>query len=130
MGAGVGGGGKGRRQPTGGGVSAPGSGLAGGPQGAGGSTPGSSGGGPGFGSGQGGYRPPTLGGDRSDGRSEKGQADLEKMAPLPTKPSIYPAGSTYYRFPITFEIEILDASQLNKVEATVRGTDVASEDKA
>lgn len=112
-GGGFGGGaGGGRRKPPGEQRRAPGSGLGG---------PGAAGGG-----GGGGAQPPTglqppsggalqppggllpPGGTGSGSDVTSGQhADFNELAPLPTKPSIYPPYSTFYRVPITFTIEII-----------------------
>jgi hypothetical protein len=43
-------------------------------------------------------------GDRS------GISDLNKDAPVPHGPSLYPDNAKYYRVPITFEIELIDPS--------------------
>ncbi len=43
-----------------------------------------------------------------DGRSnDRRSADLDKLAPLPDRPSLYPADSTYFLVPVTFEIELI-----------------------
>ncbi len=48
------------------------------------------------------------------GRSGSGGSDdsrrLDEMAPIPSKPALYPPGSDVYIVPITFEVEILDAN--------------------
>ena len=49
---------------------------------------------------------------------------LEEMAPIKTRPSLYPTGATIYRGPITFQVEIID-SKLPQVEQTAQGSDVA-----
>jgi type IV pilus assembly protein PilM len=72
----------------------------------GGSGFGSSGAGAGFGSQDdrrpgGGPSGGSVGGSRSD-------IDLSNVAPLPAAGTIYPPGTTYYRVPVTFEIEIIE----------------------
>ncbi|MCI0631647.1 MAG: type IV pilus assembly protein PilM [Phycisphaerales bacterium] len=34
--------------------------------------------------------------------------NLNEMAPVPSKPSLYPAKSTFFRVPITFQVELID----------------------
>jgi type IV pilus assembly protein PilM len=80
--------------------------------------PGSKGGVAGSGSGQPAWTPPSPGSGSGTGRpsmpgSNRGagdggaHADLDELAPLESRPSIYPPGTRYYRVPITFDIEIL-----------------------
>jgi len=104
-GSGLGGGSMpGRRQPTGGPRKPPGSG-----------GPGMSGGGAQPPSSGGGITPPRapgtpFGGGSPPGRSGSGagqHADLNALAPMPDKPTIYPPNSVFYRVPITFTIEII-----------------------
>ncbi|MHC5114697.1 MAG: type IV pilus assembly protein PilM [Planctomycetota bacterium] len=137
---GLGGGGEGRRQPpserrsppgsrggagSGGGRSAPG--LGGGGEGRRQppsekrAPPGSRGGGPGLG---GGTPPPRAPGRRTPGWGSPGGrggvgggaaetpagVDLGALAPMPSRPSLYPAGAKFYQVPVTFEIEIIDPS--------------------
>ena len=41
---------------------------------------------------------------------------------MPERPSLYPAGSVFYRAVITFEVEILDAKLVNKMpDQSARG---------
>ena len=42
------------------------------------------------------------------------------MGPIPARPSLYPPNSTYYRVPITFEVELLDARRLPASGETAR----------
>ena len=81
-------------------------------------------GGAGFGvgtaSGGGGARPPRTGsrgdtersgssGEQRGGRTqERRHTDLDAMAPMPVRPGLNPKGTTFYRAPITFEIELID----------------------
>jgi len=90
--------------------------------GVGGTRPGSS---PGIGSpspgrvgGTGGAGGAGGGGDR--GRDPE-QADLNALAPMPSRPSIYPPDSRYFLVPITFEIEIIDTSKPPAAPATATG---------
>jgi hypothetical protein len=59
-----------------------------------------------------GRAPPGPGGSRPprspDAGAEGDLKDIDAAAPVPQRPSVYPAGSQYYVFPITFEIELLD----------------------
>ncbi|MCP3905822.1 MAG: type IV pilus assembly protein PilM [Planctomycetes bacterium] len=103
---GFGGGGEGRREiPSqkrmppgsrgGGGPSQPGFGGAPGPRAPGGR------GTPGFGGAAG-------KGDAGGGDQSSAAVDLEALAPMPLRPSLYPSGATFFRVPVTFEIEIID----------------------
>lgn len=47
---------------------------------------------------------PTPGSDPN-----RPQLDLDAEAPIPSKPRLFPPGSSYYRVPITFEIEVIDS---------------------
>jgi hypothetical protein len=72
--------------------------------------------------GGGGRREPGGGGSRGGGeRPGQRNADLDALAPLPDKPSLFPPNSIYYRVPITFKVEILDPSQ--KPPATGQSAD-------
>ena len=54
-----------------------------------------------------------------DGRSNDRQsADLDKLAPLPDRPSLYPADSTYFLVPVTFEIELITRPEAPAPERT------------
>jgi hypothetical protein len=58
-----------------------------------------------------GVTPPSGGETPVGERPEESQhADLDELAPMPPAPTLYPAGSKYYRVPVTFEVEILDAN--------------------
>ncbi len=52
--------------------------------------------------------PRTGGGDHGS---------LDSLGPLPDRPSLYPPGTRYYRVPITFTVELLDASSAPAAEA-------------
>jgi type IV pilus assembly protein PilM len=54
-----------------------------------------------------GSTPPGMGAPELPGGPD-GQFDLNSMAPIPPMPRIYPVGTTYYRVPVTFEIELLN----------------------
>ena len=65
--------------------------------------------------GGGGQRPSRSGprgvGTQSGRSTQRGSrpGGLDSLGPMPTRPSLYPAGSEYYRVPITFEVELIDA---------------------
>ena len=88
----------GRRAAPGAGISGPGTGSANPPPG---TSP------PGTDPDRGRYQ------DRGDQRSgnwgdDTGRsADLNRLAPLPDRPSLYPADSNYFLVPVTFEIELI-----------------------
>ncbi len=42
------------------------------------------------------------------GETVEALKDIDEIAPVPSRPSVYPAGSQYYLVPITFEVELLD----------------------
>jgi hypothetical protein len=42
------------------------------------------------------------------GENVEALKDIDEIAPVPGRPSVYPAGSQYYLVPITFEVELLD----------------------
>ncbi len=65
--------------------------------------------------GRGGQRSGNLGQDT--GRS----ADLNRLAPLPDRPSLYPADSRYFLVPVTFEIELLTRPDAPAPEQTADG---------
>ncbi|HWB19542.1 MAG TPA: hypothetical protein VG711_04510, partial [Phycisphaerales bacterium] len=46
--------------------------------------------------------------DSGDEAKDISMSDLATMAPMPTMPQLFPPGSTYYRIPVTFEVELLD----------------------
>ncbi|MCH8005852.1 MAG: type IV pilus assembly protein PilM [Planctomycetes bacterium] len=54
--------------------------------------------------------PPGVGtqSGRSTQRSSR-SGGLDSLGPMPTQPLLYPPGSEYYRVPITFEVELIDA---------------------
>jgi hypothetical protein len=54
--------------------------------------------------------------------------NLNEMAPAPTKPRLYRSGSMYYVVPITFEVELIDASGTAPVApaANANGTGASS----
>ena len=96
------------------------------------SAPGKAGGG-GFGQSGGtappsqGQRAPVPGGfggpsrPRSTGGAaprSAGDADLDKLGPVPSRPSVYPPGSEYFRVPITFEVELLDRAARDEIDST------------
>ncbi len=60
----------------------------------------------------GGTRP--TGGGAPPGR---GQTDLGALGPMPSRPSVYPPGTVFYRVPITFEVELLDHAAPPKPDA-------------
>jgi type IV pilus assembly protein PilM len=47
--------------------------------------------------------------------------DLNELAPVPARPKLYPPSSTYYRVPITFEIELIDTNAATPPAATASG---------
>lgn len=53
---------------------------------------------------------PIISTGGSGGLDSPGAKDLNDMAPAPIKPKIYPDGSVYFLIPITFEVELLDAT--------------------
>ena len=64
---------------------------------------------------RGGQRSGNLGQD--PGRS----ADLDNLAPLPDRPSLYPADSKYFLVPVTFEIELITRPDATAPEQTAGG---------
>ena len=118
-GMGMGSGGPGRRKKSGPRRAAPGSGIGGMSSGPGaGSTAGQR---PGTPRSAGGYGGSTR--QRSVGGPAAGaeHADLDKLGPVPDRPSVYPPGSEYYLVPITFEVELLDRAAREQIEATASG---------
>ncbi len=63
----------------------------------------------------GGQRPGTWGHDT--GRP----GDLNRLAPLPDRPSLYPTDSKYFLVPVTFEIELLTRPDAPAPEQTAGG---------
>ncbi len=62
--------------------------------------------------GGGGQRPIAPGVGTQSGRfTQRGPrpGGLDSLGPMPTRPSLYPPGTEYYRVPITFEVELIDA---------------------
>ncbi len=51
---------------------------------------------------------PRIQRSTSSGESVEAMKDIDEIAPVPGRPSVYPAGSQYYLVPITFEVELLD----------------------
>jgi hypothetical protein len=95
-----------RTPPPGGSRGAPGSGFGassgGGPSAGGGPTlPGRRGPGGGF----------TGGGSQPERPDPIDTSKLDEMAPLPDAPSLFPSGSDYVIFPVTFELEIIPEDQ-------------------
>jgi type IV pilus assembly protein PilM len=56
----------------------------------------------------GGSKPSTTGYAGSGTNTSAEQVDLDKIAPVPDKPMLYKPGSTFYKIPISFEIELID----------------------
>lgn len=103
-GGGMGMGGQGRRA-RGAGRQAPGAGLGGNTAPAGGQAAAPAGGAFGGIGGFGAPRNPRGNEDSSD-PSEIGAAEILKDAVLPTAPARLPGGTTYYIYPVTFEVEL------------------------
>ncbi len=59
----------------------------------------------------------TSGDEGSTGR----QANLDILAPLPDRPSLYPTDSTYFLVPVTFEIELLTRPEAPAPKQTAAG---------
>ena len=61
------------------------------------------------GTGPGGSRSSNRDGQGSGNRGQDtgGSVDLNRLAPLPDRPSLYPADSRYFLVPVTFVIELL-----------------------
>ena len=49
-------------------------------------------------------------------------ADLNSLAPLPDRPSLYPADSKYFLVPVTFEIELITRPEAPAPEQTAGGS--------
>ena len=63
-----------------------------------------------------------IGRPRSGGPgAPAGNADLDKLGPVPDRPSVYPPGSEYYRVPITFVVELLDRAARELIDSTATG---------
>ena len=45
---------------------------------------------------------------RSPTSTDEGHKEVETIAPVPSRPPLYPPDSKYYQVPITFEVELLD----------------------
>ena len=93
------------RRARGAGRQAPGAGLGGNTAPTGGQAAAPAGGSFGGIGGFGGPRTPRGNGDASD-PSEIGAAEILKDAALPTAPPRLPGGTTYYIYPVTFEVEL------------------------
>ena len=59
----------------------------------------------------------NLGSGSTTGRA----ADVDSLAPLPDRPSLYPADSKYFLVPVTFEIELLTRPDAPAPEQTAAG---------
>ena len=68
-------------------------------------------------------RYPDGGGQRSGnlGQDIGRSVDLDGLAPLPDRPSLYPADSTYFLVPVTFEIELITRPDAPALEQTAGG---------
>ena len=66
------------------------------------------------GTGAGGFNRP-----RADDAS-RSAIDLDKIAPIPARPSIYPAGSTVHRGKVTFEVKLKGAVAASAAQAEVQ----------
>ncbi|MEE2906244.1 MAG: type IV pilus assembly protein PilM [Planctomycetota bacterium] len=108
-----GGGGSGSRSPGGGGAGLGAPGL--GTPGLG--TPGASSGGQ-SNSGSGGSGS-SQGHQGQSGQNEGLKGDLNVIAPLPSRPQIYPAGTTIYILPITFTLQIQEETDETSVSSGV-----------
>jgi type IV pilus assembly protein PilM len=66
--------------------------------------------------------PPTVGGS---GAAESGRAllDIERDAPIPNRPVIYPVDAAFYRIPISFELEIIGPKPAPNPDATAFAQD-------
>ncbi len=54
--------------------------------------------------------PPRVGSSSNQSTQRPSRpGGLHSLGPMPTRPSLYPPGSVYYRLPITFEVELIDA---------------------
>ena len=58
--------------------------------------------------GSGGFK---FGRENRSAETEAQLGNLDEIAPVPQMPSIYKAGDTFYRLPITFTIEVIDLNQ-------------------
>ncbi len=97
-----------RRQQSSGQVKSPGADLGGAQFGSGDSAGAASGGTTGQQKPKQGFK---FSGDDRSGDSEAVLGDLDEVAPVPTRPSIYKAGDTFYRLPITFTIELIEPNK-------------------
>ena len=71
----------------------------------------------------GGTDPGTFGGRTGQtpgdgGSTDRRSANLDNLAPLPDRPSLYPADSRYFLVPVTFEIELLTRPDASAPERT------------
>ncbi len=75
------------------------------------------------GAGPGGSRSSNRDGQRSGNRGQDsgGSADLNRLAPLPDRPSLYPADSTYFLVPVTFQIELITRPDAPAPQQTAGG---------
>ena len=55
------------------------------------------------------------------GSTDRQSANLDNLAPLPDRPSLYPADSKYFLVPVTFEIELITRPDAPAVEQTAGG---------
>jgi len=62
----------------------------------------------------GGTRGPARGGPSKTADAPTTHAALDAYGPVPQRPAVYPDGAHYYSARITFEVELLDASQIGK----------------
>jgi type IV pilus assembly protein PilM len=54
---------------------------------------------------------PTIGGEGQESRdADEAPVDVDAVAPIPAKPSLFKAGDQYFRVPITFEVELIDTA--------------------
>ena len=56
-------------------------------------------------------------GNRS--QNERVETDLDRIAPIPTKPALFEEGDKVYRFPIHFTIELIDPTKEMDPASTV-----------
>jgi type IV pilus assembly protein PilM len=65
----------------------------------------------------------SFGGSRGSSGSqstERAPTPLEELAPLKDRPTLYPAGTTFYEVPITFTIEVFEPGAAAKPEQTAQ----------
>ncbi len=63
---------------------------------------------------------PSAGRAPSGGAPSRGAGDLTATGAMPSRPSVYPPGTVFYRVPITFEVELIDTAAPQQGAGTAR----------